>query len=290
MQHIVDAFLQSHQTAIYTVLFFATFCGVAVWESVAPLRPLGSPLPTRWRSNLGIMLVNTLLIWAVYPGAGVGAALVSSEANWGLMRLFDVPYWWSFVASIFVLDFFRYAEHFLLHYIPILWRVHRTHHTDQDFDVTTAVRFHPLEAVGVIGMKVATVALIGPPVAAVLLYELAYPMTTFWVHANVKTPRKAERLMRSIFITPDMHRAHHSVVSSELNSNFGGLFSFWDRLLGTYTHEPAAGHLGMQIGVPEFEDPRHLTLSWMLINPLLSSGRRAAAAGEVATTSSEASR
>lgn len=279
MQEALNAFLLSHQASVYTLLFFVTFGGVAVWEYLSPLRPHAAPLPIRWRNNLGVMLVNTALIWAVFPGAGIGAALVMEDAGWGLMPLIDLPFWWSFVLSILLMDFCRYGEHFLLHRIPFLWRIHRTHHTDHDFDVTTAVRFHPIEAVGVIAAKVATVALIGPPVAAVLAYELAYPMTTFWVHANVRMPRRLERVMRWLFITPDMHRAHHSVVARELNSNFGGLFSFWDRWLGTYTREPAAGHLGMKIGVPEFDQPRHLALGWMLLNPFLSGGRRDAAAG-----------
>jgi sterol desaturase/sphingolipid hydroxylase (fatty acid hydroxylase superfamily) len=154
--------------------------------------------------------------------------------------------------------------------VPILWRIHRTHHTDLDFDVSTAIRFHPAEALVMTLAKVAAVAAIGAPVSAVIVYELAYPLTTFWVHANVRLPAGWDRAMRWLVLTPDMHRAHHSIVPHELNSNFGGLFSFWDRLFGTYTHEPAAGHLGMRIGLPSFQDHRHLNLDWMLRNPLLA--------------------
>ncbi len=269
MRESMEALLQAHHMTIYTVLFFGTVGGVALWESVAPLRRLNASLRQRWLGNFGIMFVNTALIWAVFPGAAIGTALAVWSADWGLLRWLDIPFWPAFFAGIVLMDLCRYTEHYLLHRVPLLWRIHRPHHTDLDFDVTTAVRFHPAEALVMTTAKIVVVATLGVPVAAVLVYELAYPLTTFWVHANVRLPAGMDRAMRWLFLTPDMHRAHHSIVPHELNSNFGGLFSFWDRLFGTYTREPAAGHLGMGIGLPEFQDHRHLSLKWMLLNPVL---------------------
>lgn len=282
MREIMDAFLEAHHMAIYIVLFFGTFVGVALLESMIPLRRLDASLRRRWRGNFGIMFVNTALIWAVFPGAAVGTALAAWAADWGLLRSFELPYGAAFALGILLMDLCRYTEHYLLHRVPLLWRIHRVHHTDLDFDVSTAVRFHPAEALIMWAAKVAVVAMLGVPVTAVLVYELIYPMTTFWVHANVRLPAGADRAMRWLVLTPDMHRAHHSIVPEELHSNFGGLFSFWDRLFGTYTREPAAGHLGMRIGLPEFQDHRHLDLKPMLMNPIIA-GEKPAAPMPVAT-------
>ncbi len=189
MREALEAFLFTYHTTIYTSLFFGTIGAVALWENAAPRRELLTSLRTRWLNNFGIMFVNTSIVWIVFPGFGIGAALITAEQDWGLLRLVSAPYWVAFVVSIILMDLTRYAEHFLLHHVPIFWRIHRMHHTDLDFDVTTAVRFHPAEAIGVIGIKVATVAVLGAPIAAVLLYELAYPMTTFWVHGNLRMPK-----------------------------------------------------------------------------------------------------
>lgn len=269
MRAALEAFLTTHQITLYTVLFFATLSGVVIWESRAPLRELRTSLRQRWMGNFGIMFINTALIWAVFPGAAVGTSLAVWTADGGLLRWLDVPFWPAFVLGILLMDLSRYTEHFLLHRVGPLWRIHRVHHTDLDFDVTTAVRFHPVEALVTNGTKVAVIAMLGVPVAAVLIYELCYPLTTFWVHANARLPAAVDRAMRWLVQTPDMHRAHHSILPEEQNSNYGGLFSFWDRLFGTYTHEPAAGHLGMRIGLPEFQDVRHLRLPAMLMNPVL---------------------
>lgn len=279
MQAMLEGFLQLHHATLYMVLFFGTLGGVVLWEQRTPLRRLRTSLRQRWLGNFGIMFVNTALIWVVFPGAAVGTSLAVWSADWGLLRWLDLPFWPAFVLGVLLMDLSRYAEHFLLHKLPPLWRIHRVHHTDLDFDVTTAVRFHPAEALVMNAAKIAVVAALGVPVAAVLLYELCYPMTTFWVHANIRLPSWADRAMRWLVLTPDMHRAHHSMVPEELNSNFGGLFSFWDRLFGTYTREPAAGHEAMEIGLPGFTDHRHLSLPSMLMNPVLATDARAEASG-----------
>jgi len=276
MREMLEGFLQLHHATLYMVLFFGTLGGVVMWEQRSPLRELRTSLRQRWFGNFGIMFVNTALIWVVFPGAAIGTSLAAWSADWGLLRWLDVPFWPAFALGILLMDLSRYTEHFLLHKVPLLWRIHRVHHTDLDFDVTTAVRFHPAEALVMNAAKIIVVAVLGVPVTAVLMYELCYPMTTFWVHANVRLPGWVDSAMRWLVLTPDMHRAHHSMVPEELNSNYGGLFSFWDRLFGTYTREPAAGHENMDIGLPGFEDHRHLSLPAMLMNPMLGEDRRAA--------------
>lgn len=276
MRDVVEGFLQTHHVTLYTLLFFGTIAVVALWEGIAPLRPLTASLRRRWIGNAGILMVNTALLWIVAPSLAVGTSLAAWSADWGLLRWLDVPFWPACIAGILLMDLSRYLEHYLLHVVPALWRIHRVHHTDLDFDVTTAVRFHPAETLVMNLARVTVVAVLGVPVLAVLVYELCYPLTTFWVHANVRLPAGVDRAMRWLLLTPDMHRAHHSIVPNELNSNFGGLFSFWDRLFRTYTDEPAAGHLGMVIGVAGFQDPKHLSLGWMLANPALADEPRLA--------------
>ena len=225
---------------------------------------------TRWSANGGLLLINSGLFWLIYPGFGIGAAIVASGQDWGVLRLVAMPYWMQFLLAIVLLDLGHFGIHYLFHRIPALWRLHRLHHTDQDFDFSTAVRFHPGEALLEHGANLVVILIVGPPVLAVMLFVFSYLLTTFWVHGNVRMAANWDRRIRWVFITPDMHRTHHSQLEMETNSNYGGLFSCWDRLFSTYVDEPAAGHEGMAIGLPEFRDGRHLRLGWMLANPVLN--------------------
>ena len=280
----MEAFLLSHQSAVYACLFLGTLGAVALWEFAWPKRHLNAPMTVRWSGNLGLLLINSALFWLIFPGFGVGAAVVAAGQDWGVLRLLEMPYWLHFVLAIVLLDLGHFAIHYLFHHVPALWRLHRLHHTDQDFDFSTAVRFHPGEAVLEHGANLAVILVVGPPVLAVLLFTLTYLLTTFWVHGNVRMPADWDRGIRWAFITPDMHRTHHSQVKAETNSNYGGLFSGWDRLFGTYVDEPAAGHEGMAIGLPEFRDERHIRLRWMLANPLLDPRQADEAAHEAEAT------
>jgi sterol desaturase/sphingolipid hydroxylase (fatty acid hydroxylase superfamily) len=269
----VESFLLANQSAIYAYLFLGTLGAVALWEHVAPKRDLRASMQVRWVGNFGLLLINAALSWVIYPGVGIGAAIVASGQNWGLLRLVEMPYWLGFLLSIVLLDLGHFGIHYLFHRVPVLWRMHRLHHTDQDFDFTTGVRFHPAEAVLEQGANLAVIVIVGPPVLAVMLFVFSYLLTTFWVHGNVRMPANWDRRIRRVLVTPDMHRTHHSQVEAETNSNYGGLFSCWDRLFGTYVDEPKAGHKGMAIGLPEFRDGRHIKLGWMLANPVLNPSR-----------------
>lgn len=265
----VEQFLGSHHGTLYGLIFFCSFGGVALWEAFAPRRRLRASLPLRWSGNLGCLLINGLLLWGIYGSWGVGAAIVASDFQWGLLQQVALPYWVEFTVALLLLDLGHYAIHWAFHKVPMLWRMHRLHHSDQDFDLTTGSRFHPLEAVLEHGANLLVVVLVGPPTLAILLFVLAYGLTTYWVHGNIRMPAGWDRRIRRLFITPDMHRTHHSQVEQETNSNYGGLFSFWDRLFGNYVDEPRGGHEGMAIGLREFSDARHIRLDWMLRNPLL---------------------
>ena len=277
----MESFLLANQSAIYTFLFLGTMGVVAFWEYVAPRRELRASMRVRWAGNFGVLCINTVLLWLVYPGFGIGAAIFAADRNWGLMRLVDAPYWLAFLLSIVLLDLGHFGIHFLFHRIPVLWRMHRLHHTDQDFDFTTAIRFHPAEAVLEYGANLVVVLLVGPPVLAVMLFAFSYVLTTSWVHGNIRMPVGSDRRIRRLIVTPDMHRTHHSQVEAETNGNYGGLFSFWDRLFGTYVDEPKAGHEGMAIGLREFDNDRHVSLTWMLANPLLNPPRISETDGEM---------
>jgi len=266
----VESFLLANQSAIYACIFLGTLGAVALWELVSPRRDLRASMRVRWSGNFALLFLNSGLMWLVYPGFGIGAALVASGQGWGLLRLVEMPYWLQFALAIVLLDLGHFGIHYAFHRVPALWRLHRLHHTDQDFDFSTAVRFHPGEALLEHGANLTIIFVVGPPVLAVMLFVFSYLLTTFWVHGNIRMPANLDRRIRRLFITPDMHRTHHSQVEAETNSNYGGLFSCWDRLFGTYVDEPRAGHEGMAIGLPEFLAERHLRLGWMLANPVLN--------------------
>jgi sterol desaturase/sphingolipid hydroxylase (fatty acid hydroxylase superfamily) len=265
----LEALLTSNQSAIYAAMFAATFCGVALWESFFSRRKLQVPIRTRWLGNAFLLGTTTVLHWGIFSGVGIGSSMVAAQQGWGILRLADIPYWASFLVAILLLDLGHYLIHYAFHRVPILWRMHRLHHTDQDFDVSTAVRFHPFEAVLEHAMNLTVILLLGPPVLAAILFQFSYVITTFWVHGNLRMPGETDRYLRWLLITPEMHRTHHSQSIEESNSNYGGLFSFWDRLFGLYVDEPALGHVGMAIGQPGFTGMEHNRIGTMLMNPFL---------------------
>jgi sterol desaturase/sphingolipid hydroxylase (fatty acid hydroxylase superfamily) len=265
----LERLLLTHEPVIYAGLFFGTLALVALWESVTPRRVLTASLVQRWRGNGALLVINTALFWMIFPGVGVGSAVLAAEQGWGLLRIIELPYWASFVLAMALLDLGHYLFHYLFHHVPVLWRMHRLHHTDPDFDFSTGLRFHPFEAVLEHGANLVVVLLVGPPLLAVLLFLFAYILTTFWVHGNIRMPYGWDRAMRRVLITPDMHRTHHSLEARETNSNYGGLFSVWDRLFGNYVDGPRLGHDGMVIGLREFRAPRDIEVGGMLMNPFI---------------------
>jgi len=251
--------------------FLAVFAAMAVWETVAPRRVLRMPKGARWTANLGVAALNTLLVRLLFPAAAVGAAAVAADHGWGVVALLNLPVWAAVPLSVVALDLAIYLQHVLFHAVPTLWRLHRVHHADLDFDVTTGLRFHPIETILSMFLKLSVVVALGPPVLAVLVFEVLLNATSMFNHGNVRLAGSGERVLRSVFVTPDMHRVHHSVLRQEANSNFGFCLSWWDRLLGTYRAQPMAGHEGMTIGTAHLQDARDQTLGWLLRLPALTS-------------------
>jgi sterol desaturase/sphingolipid hydroxylase (fatty acid hydroxylase superfamily) len=269
----ISDFLLAHEPAIRLGAFAGIFALMAVWEALAPRRSQAISRLRRWPSNLGIVVLNTLLVRFAFPVAAVGIAALAEARGWGLIQALAAPAWLAVPASILLLDLAIYLQHVLFHAVPVLWRLHRTHHADLEFDVTTGARFHPLEILLSMVIKLGVVAGLGAPVVAVLLFEVLLNGTSMFNHGNVRLPAYIDRVLRWIVVTPEMHRVHHSVVPRETNSNFGFNLPWWDRLFGTYRAQPAAGHDGMTIGIEQFRDPRELRLDRMLLQPFRDDDR-----------------
>jgi sterol desaturase/sphingolipid hydroxylase (fatty acid hydroxylase superfamily) len=199
--------------------------------------------------------------------------MLAESRGWGLFHLLDTPLWLSLVVSVAALDFAIYLQHRLFHAVPLLWRLHRMHHADLEIDVTTGARFHPIEILLSMIIKLGVVIALGAPAAAVLMFEVLLNATSMFNHGNVRLPLAADRLLRWVVVTPDMHRVHHSILPRETNSNFGFNLPWWDRLLGTYRPQPEAGHDGMTIGLDIFRDVRELRLDRLLLQPFRADGR-----------------
>ena len=247
--------------------FAGVFVVMAGWEVLTPRRPQTVGRNWRWPNNLGVLAVDALLVRVVLPITTVGVALVAEAHGVGLFNMIALPVWASIIVSVMVLDLAIYLQHVLFHAVPALWRLHRMHHADLEVDVTTGLRFHPIEILLSTGIKLAVVTAVGAPAAAVLIFEVLLNATSIFNHSNVRIPTDIDRILRWFVVTPDMHRVHHSILRRETNSNFGFNVPWWDRLLGTYRAQPAAGHAAMTIGIEQFRDPRELGLDRMLLQP-----------------------
>jgi sterol desaturase/sphingolipid hydroxylase (fatty acid hydroxylase superfamily) len=249
----------------------AAFCGIfavmALWELIGPRRKQTVGRAWRWPNNLGVVLVDTVLVRILFPTTAVALALVANERGIGLLNAVPVPASISLVVSVILLDLAIYFQHVLFHAAPMLWRLHRMHHADLDIDVSTGLRFHPIEILLSMLIKLTVVIALGAPAVAVLVFEILLNATSMFNHSNVRLPLGFDRLLRWFVVTPDMHRVHHSVLTRETNSNFGFNLPWWDRLFGTYRAQPAAGHETMTIGIEQFRDPRELGLDRMLVQP-----------------------
>jgi sterol desaturase/sphingolipid hydroxylase (fatty acid hydroxylase superfamily) len=247
--------------------FAAVLAAVALWEIAAPRRKPRYARAVRWPHNLGLVLVDAAVVRLLAPGAVIGVALAAEQRGWGLLNAVSLPWWAALPVGVVLLDLVIYFQHVMLHAVPTLWRLHRVHHADQDFDVTTGVRFHPIEILLSTVLKCAGVAAIGAPALAVLVFEVLLNATSMFSHANASLPSRAERWLRWLVVTPDMHRVHHSVLYDESSSNFGFNLPWWDRLFGTYRAQPKLGHDAMTIGVDAFRLAEDLRLDHLLIQP-----------------------
>jgi sterol desaturase/sphingolipid hydroxylase (fatty acid hydroxylase superfamily) len=256
-----------YEIAIRLSAFAGVFAAMAAWELLAPRRRQASERPLRWPSNMGLVVLDTVLVRILFPTSAVGIALLAEARGWGLLHSFAVPAWLAIIASVIVLDLAIYLQHVLFHAVPALWRLHRMHHADLAFDVTTGVRFHPIEILLSMLIKIGVVVALGAPALAVLIFEVLLNATSMFGHGNVRLPERLDRVLRWVVVTPEMHRVHHSADAPETNSNFGFNLPWWDRMFGTYRAQPAAGHEAMIIGIEQFRDRRELRLDRMLMQP-----------------------
>lgn len=261
-------FLLTHEPTIRLAAFFGILASMMLWELAAPRRRLEIPRVIRWSNNLALVVVDTAILRLAFPVLAVGLAGLAQAKGWGLFNVLGLPLWVEVVAAVLILDLAIYLQHVLFHAVPGLWRLHRMHHADLDFDATTGLRFHPVEIVLSMAIKLAVVGAVGAPPVAVLVFEVILNATSLFNHGNVRLPPAVDRVLRLVLVTPDMHRVHHSSDPRETNSNFGFSVPWWDRLLGTYLAQPAKGHEGMEIGIKQFRTERDLWLDRMLIQPV----------------------
>ena len=259
--------LFAHEPYIRLATFGGVFIVMAVWEFIVPRRKQAIGRGWRWPNNLGVVAANTLLVRILFPTTAVGLALLAQTRGFGLFNVIAAPAWIGVAASVVILDLAIYLQHVLFHAVPALWRLHRMHHADLEFDVSTGLRFHPIEILLSMLIKFAVVAALGAPALLVLIFEVLLNASSMFNHANIRIPLGVDRILRWLVVTPDMHRVHHSILARETNSNFGFNLPWWDRLFGTYRPQPAAGHEAMTIGIEQFRDPRELWLDRMLAQP-----------------------
>jgi sterol desaturase/sphingolipid hydroxylase (fatty acid hydroxylase superfamily) len=256
-----------------TVIRLSAFLGIlavmAGWEVVAPRRRLRTSKRSRWAVNLLVVALNSILLRALFAAGAIGAAAMAAQHGLGLLNMINGPAWMKWLLAVVLLDFALYLQHVMFHAVPTLWRLHMMHHADLDVDVTTGARFHPLEVMLSMGIKLATVMLIGAAPAAVLAFEILLNATSMFNHSNVRIPVAIDQVLRWLVVTPDMHRIHHSVLPKETNTNFGFNLPWWDRLLGTYRTDPVEGQEDMVLGLEQFRNHTRLNFTGVLLLPFL---------------------
>lgn len=263
-------FLINHELSIRLGFFFGVFAIIAAWEVLSPRRELSLSKGIRWANNIGLVILNTVILRLLFPAAAVGVALLAQQKGWGLLNYYELPWVVSVIIAVIVMDLVIYLQHVMVHAIPVLWRLHRVHHADLDYDLTTGARFHPIEIILSMLVKFATIIVLGPPILAVVIFEVLLNATAMFNHGNIYIPEKIDRVLRLFVVTPDMHRVHHSVHAPMTNSNFGFNLPWWDRLFGTYVAQPPEGHIEMEIGLEGFRDPKQVDqLPGMLMLPFV---------------------
>jgi sterol desaturase/sphingolipid hydroxylase (fatty acid hydroxylase superfamily) len=265
----MDPLVQKTELFIRLGFFVGILIIMALWEYFAPRRSLTTSKVTRWTSNLGLVFIDSILVRLVFPVTLMAVAFLARQRGWGLLNQFQLPYGFDLIFGVLILDLAIYLQHIMFHSVPLLWRLHMVHHTDMDFDVTTGIRFHPIEIILSMGIKMAVVLFAGPLPLAIPIFEILLNGTSMFNHGNVCYPPSIDRWLRLLVVTPEMHRVHHSVIRWETNSNLGFNFPWWDRLFGTYRPQPAKGHLEMTIGLDQYKEPKKLTLPWLIVLPFI---------------------
>jgi sterol desaturase/sphingolipid hydroxylase (fatty acid hydroxylase superfamily) len=260
--------MMAAEPIIRLTCFAGVLVVIFVWELLAPRRPQSVSRLRRWPNNLGLIVLNTFVVRLLFPLAGVGMAFLTEAKGWGFFNIVRAPAWFAIPSVVLLLDLAIYGQHVMFHAVPCFWRLHRMHHADLEFDVTTGLRFHPGEIVVSMLIKLAAVFMLGPAPVAVLIFEVLLNATSMFNHGNIRLPVQLDRMLRLFVVTPDMHRVHHSIDRCETDSNFGFNVPWWDRLFGTYRAQPALGHERMTLGIDRFREPRELWLDRMLWQPL----------------------
>ncbi|MDX8383008.1 MAG: sterol desaturase family protein [Ghiorsea sp.] len=263
-----------HEALIRLTAFLSIVCLVVVWELILPKRQLSQHKGKRWLSNVLLVGLDAALVKLVFATGAVGVALWASAHGVGLLNMLALPWWVSMVLAVVMLDLIIYWQHRLFHRVPMLWRLHQVHHADRDIDVSTGLRFHPVEIMLSMLIKGVAVLLLGEPVLAVVLFEVVLNGMAMFNHGNIRLPKRLDGLLRLLVVTPDMHRVHHSLLKHETNSNYGFNIALWDRIFGSYHAQPDAGHGGMTIGLEQYQKQDTSSLLWMLRLPFVESGGR----------------
>ena len=259
---------QFSESVLRLTIFLCIFAAVAIGEAAVPRRKLAAGRAGRWFSNLCLMFINTVFIRLIFAAVPVSVAVLARAKGWGLLNMFGMPPWLGAIMGVALLDLVMYLQHVMFHMLPPLWRLHLVHHADPDVDLTTGVRYHPVEAIIAVSIRLAAVSVIGPSPLAVIIFEIFQSGAALFIHGNVHLPEAADRALRRVAVTPDMHRVHHSALVRETNSNFALGFSWWDRLFGTYREGPAAGYEGMAMGLEQYRDPAGFSLPRLFILPV----------------------
>ncbi len=260
-----------NEALIRLLSFLGLFALFASIEAVVPRRKRVQPRKTRWITNIFLVLIDSItlkLLAIVLPFLAVGAAYDAQVNGWGLLNHLEWPLWIKALITVLFLDFAIWLQHLVTHKVPILWRFHRVHHADRDIDVTTAVRFHPVEIAASMLLKIGLVYALGPPAFAVVIFEIILNGSAMFNHANIRLPLWLDQIVRLVLVTPDMHRVHHSGIRREHDSNYGFALSIWDRAFGTYIAQPEEGHDAMTVGL-RWQDDRPSKLGWILRLPFL---------------------
>ena len=265
-------FVSQHEVSIRLGFFFGGLMLMGLWELAAPRRQSSQSKAIRWANNLALVIFNSIILRLIFPAAAVTMAAFAASQGWGMFNYWQLPMPVAVVLSIIAMDMIIYLQHVMVHAVPTLWRVHRVHHADLDYDVTTGARFHPLEIIFSMLIKFSAIIVLGAPVIAVIIFEVLLSTMAMFNHGNVGLPRKFDQILRLLVVTPDMHRVHHSTEDNETNSNFGFCLSLWDRIFGTYIDQPRSGHTKMNIGIHEYRDQKQTTsVPSMLILPFKGS-------------------
>jgi len=263
----VGSQLVSNHGLLYTGIVFLSVCLVAGLEALFPRRALSQPMRLRWASNIATTVINTFVVRAVFPLALVAVAAHAEDSGSGLFNVIDLPTPLSMIPALILLDLGTWALHYTMHRTPVLWRLHAVHHSDPDYDFSTGLRFHPVEAITTFGLQSLVILLLGPPALAVLVYKLVTAFMAAFAHGNLRLPVELDNRLRKVVVTPDVHRIHHSANARETNSNYAGVTPCWDRLFGTYIDQPASGHEELEVGLTGQRSVESVKLHAMLLQP-----------------------